>query len=880
MTDTPAARLATRAVISQSTTKTSVTSGNQTTITEVTTIDRDGGSMITDVQVLPFMRQLSIDFGAFKIRSDRQHHFYFDDKEISHFIQRPNIVKLDTAALNTFPSFVGTGSLQDLAIVGGLGKILIAERGINDSNVTLYIAHVRGALTNVVAGNATFVNVTTGISSPVTTTVARGNVVSYQHYSGIVGSSSNTNYIYLQADADATTHNSYVGNVLTIVSGTAAGQSSNIVTYNAMTRLAVVSPAFSVMSANSIYSIGDSQSKFSSNVRQAHWSTPRGMIAGTFHLPDPKANSFYSFRTGDRVFRILDNPRNDLSDYTSRADYRFTSNGLDLSLAQLIDRTVIVNTTIISTNTVIGQPPTIFFWSTNTDPIAQSFYVDDFDYPEGLFVSSVDLFFKNKGDWSQVEVQLRPMVEGAPSASEVLPYASKTLLAQDINISDLPNVSNSLTKTKFSFPSPVYLNSKREYAIVVITDDYDVDIFCSELGETILGTNRVVSRQPFLGSMFKSQNGRTFTPLQDEDLMFVINKCNFVSAGTAQFNEEKKPIGQQLPHGATSATYSANAPYDLFTVHSDAAELAGTKLTYAYRATANDDFSLDASYSTFKPDVTQILDERKVVFGPGAATKSFYMQVGLSTLNPDVSPIIFYKRQNLVPQKMLINNMEIHNNIVTVVQTGSSYANANTTLTFTGGSGSGATGRVETNATGHIHRVVMTSIGSGYFDNVTVGISSVSGSGAIINVSSEVDRSGGPAIARYISKTVVLTDGLDAGDLRVYLTAAKPQAAEIAVYYKVRNALDGETIDEKNWVRMRQHGNEFVYSNPTTLNPVEYEYRPSANANNIVYTSATGTYRTFNEYKVKIVLASASTLAPDIPALSDVRAIAFPADAF
>jgi hypothetical protein len=342
--------------------------------------------------------------------------------------------------------------------------------------------------------------------------------------------------------------------------------------------------------------------------------------------------------------------------------------------------------------------------------------------------------------------------------------------------------------------------------------------------------------------------------------MFEINKCVFTSSGTVQFNEFKTR-DHQLPQGATAATYVANAPFDLFEVQSDAADITGTRLAYTYRATGNSDFVLDSSYSQFKPDTSVgTLDERKVVFGPTMGTKSFYMQVGMSTQNPDVSPVIFHKRQALVPQKMIINNMELGNDIITVTATGSSYANANTTLTFSGSSGTGATGRVETNATGHIQRVVLTSTGSGYFDNVTVALSSLSGSGAIINVASETDRGGGPAIARYISRTVQLADGLDAGDLRVYLTAAKPPAASLALYYKVRNALDSETIDQKNWVRMVQHGNEFVFSNPDILNPVDYEYRPSSNANNIVYTSVTGTYRTFNEYKVKIVLASSSTL--------------------
>ena len=126
-----------------------------------------------------------------------------------------------------------------------------------------------------------------------------------------------------------------------------------------------------------------------------------------------------------------------------------------------------------------------------------------------------------------------------------------------------------------------------------------------------------------------------------------------------------------------------------------------------------------------------------------------------------------------------------------------------------------------------------------------------------------------------------MKDGRDAGDLRVKLTAAKPRAASISVYYKVRNKLDPDPISQKNWVRMVQVGNEFVFSDPAKLAPIEYEYRPSTNSNNITYSTSTGaTYKTFNEFKIKVVLASSSTLAPDIPSLFDLQAFALPADIF
>src|SRR5690606_6454884 len=113
---------------------------------------------------------------------------------------------------------------------------------------------------------------------------------------------------------------------------------------------------------------------------------------------------------------------------------------------------------------------------------------------------------------------------------------------EEINVSDNPNIDDSNTYTRFTFPNPVYVEPGRFYSFVVISNSFNYDIYFSELGETIIGTNRIVSKQPNIGSMFKSQNGRLFTPIQTEDLMFSINKCVFESSGSIILRERKSDI--------------------------------------------------------------------------------------------------------------------------------------------------------------------------------------------------------------------------------------------------------------------------------------------------------------------------------------------------
>ena len=47
-------------------------------------------------------------------------------------------------------------------------------------------------------------------------------------------------------------------------------------------------------------------------------------------------------------------------------------------------------------------------------------------------------------------------------------------------------------------------------------------------------TDEFISQQPYLGSLFKSQNASTWEPSQWEDLKFVINKDVFETSGTME----------------------------------------------------------------------------------------------------------------------------------------------------------------------------------------------------------------------------------------------------------------------------------------------------------------------------------------------------------
>jgi len=61
------------------------------------------------------------------------------------------------------------------------------------------------------------------------------------------------------------------------------------------------------------------------------------------------------------------------------------------------------------------------------------------------------------------------------------------------------------------------------------TKTLDYLTFINRMGESDLITQGLNATQPTLGSLFKSQNNRTWTPSQYEDLKFKLNKANFVT---------------------------------------------------------------------------------------------------------------------------------------------------------------------------------------------------------------------------------------------------------------------------------------------------------------------------------------------------------------
>jgi hypothetical protein len=169
-----------------------------------------------------------------------------------------------------------------------------------------------------------------------------------------------------------------------------------------------------------------------------------------------------------------------------------------------------------------------------TNPLAQSFYVEP---SSGYFVTAVQLYFQSIDNQLPITVQLRPMQFGIPT-SEVYPFGEVVIDPKDVKVSN-----NASIPTRVVFPSPVYLLGEKFHSIVLVTNSPDYNVWVSKIGQPDVtyslseeSKQVIVSSNPLSGSLFKSQNGETWTPEQEEDLKFEVERAQFInSSGNVQF---------------------------------------------------------------------------------------------------------------------------------------------------------------------------------------------------------------------------------------------------------------------------------------------------------------------------------------------------------
>ena len=264
----------------------------------------------------------------------------------------------------------------------------------------------------------------------------------------------------------------------------------------------------------------------------------------SYYIPNPNSGNHPKFETGDKTLTMIDNNTNDQENSDSFGEANYNASGtletVQESIISTRNATVetkptkqqkgarrlsgssVIKSEAISTDTTRTETRNRWY-----DPLAQSFQVTE---DQGVFLTSAEIYFKTKDDMDiPMTFQLRTMKGGVPT-QKVLPFSEIIKQPSEINVSPDGTVA-----TKFEFEAPVYVEgNNQEYAICLASWSTKYQVFISRIGESDILTDEFISQQPYLGSLFKSQNASTWDASQWEDLKFKLNRAEFVNEGTLE----------------------------------------------------------------------------------------------------------------------------------------------------------------------------------------------------------------------------------------------------------------------------------------------------------------------------------------------------------
>jgi hypothetical protein len=878
---------------------------------------------ITDISIMPWIRSQALVVKATGMLYNTTMHAFFDTVDVDNYTYKANVIELtDVAGAFIEGQVVGYYSAGNFVPTGLIVGIYDYP---NSANIRLYVIADGNTTTynNGVSLQNAFFNATGTYQS----TTGQGIVTSTAHNGNTVKAVANSTQITLSPLASAT-NGHYVGQTIYISGGTGAGQSAVISSYNGTSKVIQFAPAMSC-AVNDAYSIGPLV------------TNEEGSFYGLFNLPENK------FHTGTREFHMDNRINNNVGSITTTADGTFYAQGLQANkqnidfgaspagakntFIQTLKQDVYLtrSTSTTATNSFYSQlvpppPPPVPRPVDNggfSDPVAQTFLVDATNYPNGIFLSSARVFFASKPatDSSPVKFSIVGTLNGYPNGN-TLDNSIVTLPANQIKVSSSPQYLDSSSYTEFKFKSPVYIKPNTFYAFILKSDSNEYTVWTAANGDNALPSSvknlasdpypssiTKISKAPYVGGLFLSQNSVTWDADQNQAMMFTLERCKF---DTTQTPSVRMVLPKKMPQRTLIAEQidyykNANTTVDItgtgisnedmlvgaFNVTTTDFVPSSTDISYTYDATLQNGTNTfeeninPGKYGTTMFDHIYLNDNKGERVLRANSETSFSLYASLYSVDDAVSPVLSDAGTTLFAIQYDINNCPLSNSLISIISGGTGY-NANTTsVTISSPTGKDSeqayaspvfTGNVVTGIT-------ITTPGAGYIQTPTITIvdaNTTPGTGATAIVAGETSTQGGPAATKYITKKVVLEAGFDSGDLSVYLGAYRPVGTDISVYYKALSRNDTQSFDDGYWQLMTKTNTCDTLYSLTRDDTHEYTFAPGTAGRDqgfVSYLSNNGqTYYTFSQFALKIVLTTTDNTV--IPHLSDMRCIALPSN--
>jgi len=570
-----------------------------------------------------------------------------------------------------------------------------------------------------------------------------------------------------------------------------------------------------------------------------------GEVSGVFLIPN---NQFYKFKTGSRVFRLIDSSRNLLNEATTYADSTYVASGLTETHETLITSTRIPQLT--KTRVDASKMNTVLSIKWN-DPLAQSFMIGDVE--TGAFITSIDLYFQSASSTLPVTLEIVTVENGTPT-QKVIPFGSVTLNPYTISAGSytgarIVQVSDNATlATRFTFSDPVYLKAGAEYAMVVKSNDPAYKLFVARVGGIdVSGSGEKITKNVYTGVMFMSQNSSTWTPDQTRDFKFVLNRAQFVGTGSLQF----KPA---FLTGVESVTISSLSLSSGFTQ-------AGATMTFAAPAAGGTTATGTVTVDILTSSISKVtITNPGSGYASGESVAATFKQSGstsgttqptytVNLLNEAVTTFNLAQENVTVEGTSISNSLHLGSSLTPIGVSPNENYDLKTSFALD----------LSTAPNTYMFTQVNTSSDyvSPIIDLDRVSLLTVKNQINVLSDSDTTETSAdkGSAVARYLTKTVNLNNPAD--QLNVYINANRPTAAsKITLYAKL--AYDGANAIPTGWVKVSPVNTIPVSSNSDEYNEAEYILTSPAND--------------FISFTLKIVFSSDNLY--DVPTVRDLRAIA------
>jgi hypothetical protein len=612
-------------------------------------------------------------------------------------------------------------------------------------------------------------------------------------------------------------------------------------------------------------------------------SNANGIIYGSFFIP---STATIRFRTGSKIFKLLDISIDNEDAAISIAKATFTSTGVIETNQRTIRSTRIFDVENLEVRQI-----------QRSDPLAQTFVVDPNENPSGIFATQVTAYFATKESTGNAPVycEIRPVENGYPTSFPV-PGATKFLYPSEVTAVDTTNITTIRNNgTTFTFDEPIYLAPNREYAVILKAESTAYNVYITNIGDFEIGsTQSRINTQPSLGSLFISQNGITWTADQNKDLMFKIFRADFETSGTVYL--ENAPAPRKLLSNNPIGTVTSDSDVIIFDEGhgfsvNDLVRITGLDSSDTYGGIQG-----NAINGTRK--VTQVGWEGYKIAAQNGNTATSTVRVGGNSVVTSKQYMFTEFTPNI--QTLTPSNTNISGSLN--ILGGTSFSDDDGTDNRNNETNSAySTGSYETielneanfadepkliatslNETEHnsgnksatikldlttsdtkvspivdLQRCSMTMVENLIDFPDSAATEATIGKSFPISYVSETSPTGGSIASKHLTKKITLEE--TAVGLKILFAANRPSEAAFDVYY--RTAAGDEVLENKSFIQLDALSDMPSDENATVFR--EYEYLAGGNG---------GQLTPFSSFQVKIAMKTSNTAK--IPTIKDLRVIA------